>query len=234
MIEHDAISPLDNNSESLNYIEAIGADAIQSFFEHWLSSRFGLMSKQEIELSLFRLYLLSLGDANDSTNLDIGSRLGITESKAANLKYKAHLQESSPRASFEDLMFRGTTEFGQRSGNVIIHIDDSYSRAYFKNELIKTYGYPAELSTISSRIKIPLERYLDILYKATNKRASIRDKLNEYARQNESVKEALGYMGIESTFIEVISGKSTREQFVVYLKDCASILLAIVNMAFAS
>ena len=201
----------------------------KQFFDKVFSPRFGMLTKSELELELFRVYFEEYAGEN-WTDFKIGRELGITESRVSNLRLKLALLDSEQPKEPYELILGEAVEYDPNTSKVSIRINSAFQRAALKDYLEEKGTIPS-IPLGSNHIKLTLSNYLDVLAAVfEDTPEDVKNRIDKLVRDQKDLQKAIRKINKKS-FIETILDPDTRNKLAFIIVEGT---VSGVAAAFAS
>lgn len=172
--------------------------------------RFGMLTKTELELLLFKVFYND-SDNRASSPYELGLKLGMTESRVRNLKLKLDLLEQTERKQPSDVLLSSAVSFdGDR--RVIVQTNDTYQLEALWHYLVDECGIVVSKFGSGSQLSLPIDKYFEILGALMEKDPKLESKINELASSEKEVAKQIGALN-KKTLGEVFRDPESRKEF---------------------
>ena len=171
------------------------------FADEVFSPRFGMLTKTELELKLFKVFY-SHSENRGKTPYELGLQLGMTESRVRNLKLKLDLLEQTERRRPDEILLGSAVSFdGER--RVIVQADDTYQLESLWHYLADECNVVVGKSGSGSQLSLSVDKYFEILGVLMERNPELENKMNELARSEKAVMQQVGILN-KKTLGEVL------------------------------
>lgn len=180
-------------------------DAIlEKFLNDYKTPSFGSLSKKEVDLRIFELYIDAGVIRKDPSIFDLVNELKISRSKARSLIYDYNLRKKSEEMLKEDLKLLLKDGVVEKDDRIKIEVDDPYLSDYIRN-ILKSNKMIADGSFMKEILVLSTKAYCTLLENC------LTDEETEAAKRNlfgDSIAKSV-MNGFMYKFLEKYVGENT-------------------------
>ena len=174
------------------------AKAFDLIAERYFFSNFGSISRNDIDVLMFSLYIEQIlknnpDDYSAFSDYTLSKQLGITQTKVSNLKVKKELQYPHSGFDWRESLSKISSNAIYEEGKIKLYVPDKNLFLEIKNA-IETSGGFIEVQLTSNLLQVRLPYFLDLMIAIDNSKSR-----NELQRQ---VKESFERNGRDIELIE--------------------------------
>lgn len=216
-------------------------DKIKAFdliAEHYYFKNYGTMSKAELDLLMFSIYLDRVMECagqenfNEYSDYALSKYLGITQSRVSSLKEKKQLKYPV-EYSWQELFRTIAGKAHYENGKVKIQIPNKSIYNDIKNQIEMLDGY-VEVQLNSTLLQIPVDEYLDLVLELEGPegKEAIREALR---REFQNMDKSVHYIETEPIRKQLSKfGVQCGKEFMLNLcKSCGEKLPDVLQAYFA-
>lgn len=145
------------------------AKAFDQIAEQYYFSNFGSMSKSDIDLMMFSIYLERLLDTDEEkpsaySDYTLSKYLAVTQSRISAMKVRKQLKYPRDGFDWKKAYQRCAGNVNYEGGKIKVHLSDRNVFLEIKNAIEEAGGY-VELTLTSNLLQVDPEYYVDLMMK---------------------------------------------------------------------